>query len=208
MKAPNVPIQFDDLVAAMAVREAREQGRENPLEALDELPLEWVSQGGERIWKASQMHLVPGGDVQMRQRIRRTDYAEGVERFRAVGAGKIPNHTPGTGPFKDYQLLAPDQFFPRAEAWCIGDRERLTVLLESLRYVGKERKNGLGRVASIEIEPDQTALDGWCWRPLGEQRPGYVPVAMPPSPPYWNRARNRLMYAPLEGPESVMGGAS
>jgi hypothetical protein len=113
------------------------------------LPLEclWRDGGGYPLWACTP--LVPAGqqgeDQFYRHRRRQTG------RWTAGKRGRF-NITPSDGAFMEMRVPVPTVVADRWEAYCIGNADKIGLLLETVTAVGKERARGFGAVDHWEIE--------------------------------------------------------
>ena len=203
---PDHELHLDALVAWAAVQEALEHGQD-PRVARLHLPLEQVEEGGERIWKASQIRF-PEYSSFTEIWTRQINYWEGASDKGDVWSGRTKTYSGamrGTGkhkPYKDSRLRA---WAPFAEAWAITtDTDRLKQLLSRVSSIGPERRLGAGRVASMKIEEDPDAEHLWMHRHMAEPREGYAKTVGNLSDPYWNKTTMRKVYAPLSNWHGVV----
>ena len=138
---------LDGILAAACVRwhlHGEPPARDEPCDDVP-LPLERWHLGGTWGWKASA--LFPDGDQ-----------AEGLQfwrkRFRQnrieLTAGS-PNLTNGI--YRDWNMPLPLLLVPRMVAYGVGDVHRVRhELKRSIRWLGKKRAHGHGRVLTIDVE--------------------------------------------------------
>src|SRR5690606_9511163 len=135
--------------------------------------------GDTWVWRASA--LMPDGpqaeSVWMwRKRFRRD---------RAHLTAGSPNLQMGT--YRDWQTALPLLLCHRLVAYASGSRRHVRKALREVRYLGKKRAHGHGRVIGIEIEEvgeDRSiTIDGRAVRWLPDPR-GIRMVR--PHPPYWH----------------------
>lgn len=181
---PAEPIMLDGLLAAACVRHhisgeppARDEDpRDVPL------PLKKWQQGGTWGWHASA--LFPVGEkaealVYWRKRLRQS---------RIDVAAGSPNTTNGT--WRDWQMPLPLLLCLEMEAWAFGDRREVRrELRRSIRWLGKKRAHGHGRVIEIEVDA-LDGDDGSIAAPDGSLR-RFMPHEggsrlVRPRPPYWS----------------------
>lgn len=92
------------------------------------------------------------------------------------------------GPTREYNAPLPLLLAGKLTAWALGDRGRVHQLLrKNIRYIGKKRSQGLGRVSEIRVD--------WCDEDYSLVRDGLSMRWLPnpdgwrevrPRPPYWN----------------------
>ncbi|MBK6616300.1 type IV CRISPR-associated protein Csf3 [Ottowia sp.] len=175
------------------------------------LPLETAVVGGHEVWCASAWMPVGrvgptceidpnsySGISQQRILTRKSDLvdfsaavASGLVRIRTIDKDKIgPNAyvlDTSRGLFKNYHLSYTLKSVDALEAWCIGDPHLIEEYLRDIEFVGPKRRLGHGMVTSIEVVPDERAVDLWRLRPLPERSDDIecVAVRMPARSPYW-----------------------
>lgn len=187
---PVEPLMLDALIAIACAR--RQAHGEPP--ARDEaphdflLPLKRWQQGGAWGWHASA--LFPEGDtaeslLYWRKRFRqhRIEITEGS-----------PNLTNGV--YRDWNMPLPLLLTRRLVGWCVaetrGDGAGIGNVIRhelkrSIRWLGKKRAHGRGRIVAIDVEHSE--------QDLSIERDGKLTRWMPheggtrlvrPRPPYWN----------------------
>ena len=179
---PFEPPMLDGILAAVAARHhvhGEPPGRDEPPDEIP-LPLAKWRAGGCWGWRASA--LFPEGEtaeslVYWRKRFRqhRVEITEGS-----------PNLTNGI--YRDWNMPLPLLLTRRMVAYCVGDRRNIRhELVRGVRWVGKKRAHGRGRVVGIDIEVIE--------HDYSIERDGRLMRWMPredgtrlvrPRPPYWN----------------------
>lgn len=143
------------------------------------LPLERWRVGDAWGWKASA--LFPDGEtaeslVYWRKRFRqnRIELTEGS-----------PNLTNGV--YRDWNMPLPLLLCRRMVAFAVGDANALHELVRNVRWLGKKRAHGRGRVVSIDVEriDDDYSIerDGQLMRWMPREDGSRL---VRPRPPYWN----------------------
>lgn len=185
MRAPEAPIHLDALLAWSAVHATGIMD----LEQQERLPLEkYHASNSAWVWKASQL-VFEAGHRQALPMTRRLDIGECAQdqgiRFDAPRLNVL---TPGTGPYKSYSFLAPLVAVAEAHAWCVGDQDAIRDLLARVTHVGKLARIDCGRVASIDVLPDDDpTAERWTLRTMPDSRPGFHASVATLTPPYWRR---------------------
>ena len=179
---PHEPLMFDGILAAACVRHhlhGEPPARDEPCEDVP-LPLVRWHLGGTWGWKASA--LFPEGEQ-----------AEGLQFWRKRFRQNRVELTEGSpnltnGIYRDWNIPLPLLLVPRMVAYAVGDAyEVRRELKRSIRWLGKKRAHGRGRVVSIEVE--RTDYD---WSMYRDGKPTrWLPEADGPRlvrvrPPYWN----------------------
>lgn len=201
------PIHLDALVAWCAVDEAESFGAANAWAAGDELGhIFGKAEGsdGQWVWQASRLHFTPASERFMMNMIRKCDpllYMEGYDRGLIDGRKRGAINS-GSGQERAYQFLMPYQWFERAEAWCLGDREALEEALARLRAIGKLTRNGFGRIKDVQVEADDSAAERWKVRTLpvgftGASGTVYAPSLQCLRAPYWKKTNRVLANEPV-----------
>jgi len=176
-------VAFMSLVRARRgeVYEHEEIGRDEPPYDVP-LPLARWSVGDVWGWKASA--LFPDGEtaeslVYWRKRLRqhRIELTEGS-----------PNTTNGV--YRDWNMPLPLLLCRRMVAYCVTDREGRRDIrrqLEKIRWIGKKRAHGRGRVIGVTVEQCEVdysiARDGTLTRWMPSDTGSRL---VRPRPPYWN----------------------
>ncbi len=179
---PAEPLMLDSILAAACSRHhvhgeppARD---EEPFDI--PLPLQRWNLGGTWGWRASA--LFPEGDTvetlqfwRKRMRQNRIELTDGS-----------PNLTNGT--YRDWQMPLPLLLCRSMVGYAVGDRREVRrELRRSIRWLGKKRAHGHGRVVNIEVETVE--------QDYSIQHDGVYTRWMPheggarlvrPRPPYWN----------------------
>lgn len=188
---PYEPLMLDGIltVAFVSLVRARrgeryeheEIGRDEPPYDVP-LPLEKWQIGDVWGWKASA--LFPDGEtaeslVFWRKRLRQN---------RVELTDSSPNLTNGT--YRDWNMPLPLLLCRSMTAYCVTDREGRRDIrrqLERVRWLGKKRAHGRGRIVGVDVEK--------CDEDYSTQRDGMLMRWMPsdrgsrlvrPRPPYWN----------------------
>jgi len=179
---PAEPVMLDGLLAA-AVARWHVHGEpptrdEEPAEI--PLPLSRWEAGGIWGWRASAFS--PDGEAAQ-------SLVHWRKRMRANRVGVTtgsPNRKMGV--YRDWSMPLPLLLVPRLIAWAVGDARRVRrELRKSIRWIGRKRAHGRGRVTRIDVDrcEDDFALvrDGCATR--------YLPCAtgvrlVRPRPPYWS----------------------
>jgi CRISPR type IV-associated protein Csf3 len=192
---PEYPIHLDALIARMAVERAAFD-----LSAQEALPLARHETGNGWVWKASWVEFSGITQRWLSESIRRYD-AWGRARDHARGVlDRFKKLNPGTGPDKAYQFFTPMMAASEAHAYCVGDIQAVSELLQNLKYLGKLHRLGYGRITAVEILEDERAMEFWRYRTMPESVPGYVLVWSCLRPPYWERRNCTESWQPVEAP--------
>lgn len=222
--SPPFPLHLDALLAATVTQRGLGDLEDDPsIEALralgEELPLARHEQDGCWVWKASA--LVPSSSL-MNDAGFFTQRRDTGEYARDVGEGRIQHGRYQSGaPMTPYQyqidtlrgvfrnLLG---FYPvqrpfsddgliELVAYCVGDAAQIEELLTDDRrptHLGPRRRQGYGRIVSVEITEASEASEGWKvrvkpWALLADD----VPVLAACKAPYWASENKCEAYLPV-----------
>lgn len=178
---PNEPIHLDALLTwALAPRQGvkRDLQRDDVPEHVS-IPLLRAEIGGAWVWKASA--LLPQGDIFEGLQFWRKRFRES----RADLSTGSPNMKNGT--YRDWNMPMPLLLCRTFVAYADGSRKECKRVLKEVRYLGKKRAYGLGRIVGMdfdEMDEDWSLMrDGlamrWLPHPDGSR-------LVRPRPPYWN----------------------
>lgn len=189
-------LHFDALLANLAAEAGRSNGV--PWEkAIQELPLEKEKrEGGNWVWKASAFKATSIYQ-NMRAMVRRTS-VEDIERDRNIESVlkmKEIKINLRSGHDRNYFWYIGLSTVPLAQAWCIGDKERIIELMSGLNTIGKLKRNGHGRVDRVDVVSDKDANDLWVNRVMPWEIPGSVPIIAASQAPYFAPANQKVCYA-------------
>ena len=195
---PGHTLHLDGLLAWARVEEAKYDP--DPLAAIEDLPL--ARDNG--VWQASQIFMSPASTPFMTHMVRQLELDALALDQGVLYSGEKNSFQKGTGSMKSYNLLFPTQWMNKAEAWCIGDQERVIKLLARVKSLGKKGLNGYGKVRGCKIEPAVIEdVEKWRLRALppdkGMEMPGveYAPVIQTLSPPYWDISKRTAAVVPI-----------
>lgn len=200
------PIHLDDLLAWAKVDEQLlgtgtgvDRLSDERFEALiSDLPLGKLSGSeGDSVWAASYLVLSPPEGRGMRMSVRRTNVDTLVD---LVGSGAVIRRGDqinlGSGPDKNYLMQTPYLLASTAMAWCIGDKLEIEALLRRVRYLGKKRSQGFGKIASFSVEHAEEATEKVWFRHLPWFRDGYYPARVAVRAPYWSPQNEQDAWVP------------
>lgn len=167
------PLHLDGLLSSIAFRRAQASGSD-PWTARHNLPIARATSQGiaagreEWIFASSQLlfldPLGPVTSVAMTRRASIPHMAKLIEQgVLLTGRSSIEL---GTGPDKSVLLHLQAQLYARAVAFCVGDPEAITAMLNRVQQLGGERRLGYGQIRSFAVVPDELALERWRWRTL------------------------------------------
>lgn len=178
---PNDPIHLDALLAFCAsIRDCRETITRGDVPDDISIPVKRWKTSGDWGWMCSA--LQPAGPVH-----HSTEYIR--SRFRSSRAhlttGK-PNLTNGI--YRDFNIPVTLTLCHQLEAWCFGERRKIRrELRRHIKFIGKKRSIGKGRVVDITVEE--------CDEDFSIRRNGTAMRFLPDPdgartsrvrPPYWN----------------------
>ena len=181
---PNEPMHLDALLAYCLAPHHKSVGATLTRGDVPDhipLPLMQATIRGHKIWHASA--LFPVGDVGEDLQFWRKRFRQNRAEL-STGAPVLEN-----GTYRDWNTPMPLMLCPKMIAYASGNRKRtLAALKRNVRYIGKKRAYGMGRVASIEaeeVESDWSLVkDGQSMRWLPDESGTRL---VRPAPPYWNR---------------------
>jgi len=192
---PVEPIMLDSVLAAACTRHhvhGEPPARDEPPDDIP-LPLARWHLGGAWGWRASA--CFPDGVTAETL----TFWRKRLRQNRIEVTAGSPNLTNGI--YRDWNMPLPLLLCRRMVAWAVGDRRAVRrELIRSIRWLGKKRSQGHGRVVSIDVdntdEDYSMARDGvatrWVPAPDGVR-------LIRPRPPYWNIC-DRVMCAEIGHP--------
>lgn len=201
------PIHLDGLLAWSRVQEAIRLGDTNPWGASDDLPIAKAGQNEDWVWQASRLvfkYCTPRQLVNMQRRSEPDriyrDYERGL--WRAKRKDGPPTINTNSGQLRAYQFYTSVQWASHAEAWCVGDPDRVRELLDKIEHIGKMGRNGFGQVSNILVTEDDEALERWRLRVLPIDVPrlsgvDYTLGLQTPRAPYWEKSRRVPMFDPV-----------
>lgn len=186
MRAPELPLHLDALLAWAAVDEAG-----GDLEAQWSLPLaKFAHQSNEDRWVWQASRVIPITiNRQTMPTIRTFDPVQWAIDKDQVYVGGPNKLTPGTGPYKSYQMVAQMLQAPEAVAWCVGNPDRIGALLARVPTIGKLGRLDCGRIGSVAVLDDpHPSRERWRLRTMPVRGDDYYAAQMVLRPPYWRRS--------------------
>jgi CRISPR type IV-associated protein Csf3 len=114
------------------------------------------------------------------------------KKFRENRIEQVANASPNltNGPYRNYNVPLQLLLTHKMTAWCVGDRRKVLDLVRRIKFLGKKKSIGLGRVLSIEVLPTEENFSlvndeglAMRWLPL---ETGARLVRS--RPPYWNNS--------------------
>lgn len=202
------PIHLDGLIAYAVMRELEEMGEEDPWKGSEDLSGYLARTEGENwCWKASWIKYEPLTSVLFTNTVKRAEPDLIYQSFEAGlwGSKRAQSKTINTqsGQYRAYQWLLPYQWV-RGKAWGVGHIEDVEYLLQSrITYIGKQTRNGYGRIKSIKVSPaKESEVSFWMYRVLPEvpkeQTPfEYAEVFETIRPPYWKKIKRVRAFEPV-----------
>lgn len=199
---PHGPMAIDALLAAAVALRDRIPLALNVADIVDiEIPVE--REPGKRFYLASfsvgQMEAAERHWVNRRFPI---------PEAQGMGNTKLRTINITSGPCKSYRLPLEAQHLDDDSLrwWCIGDRDEITGLLGLIRYLGKRRAVGKGRVVQWDVEHCEPWGEGFPvvrnGKPLRPLPPDWHGLVDPPLAyrtlhyPYWLHTREALCAIP------------
>jgi hypothetical protein len=111
------------------------------------------------------------------------------KRFRSDKIELVTSGTPNlqTGPYRNYKIDSPLLLCHSMVAWAVGYCSRIRYDLKKIKFLGKKRNLGIGKVVSVDVEETESDFslvrDGLAMRWLPKEG-GTRLVRV--QPPYWN----------------------
>ena len=204
------PIHLDALLAYAQMKELEEMGEADPWGASEDLSAYLAkTDSQEWCWKASWIKFEPLDIRRFVNTIRRSDakliydaLESGFWEPIGLRLAKYQVNS-GSGQLRAYQWLLPIQWV-RGKAWGVGNIEEVEYLLKSrISYIGKQGRNGYGRIKSITVSPasEGEALN-WMYRSMSvvpERSPfTYTEMYATVRPPYWKKLNRIHAFEPIE----------
>jgi len=147
---PNEPVHLDALLTwVLAPRQGQRDLRRDQIPGLVKLPLMRNHIGGEWVWAASA--LMPEGPAEESIQYWRKRFRQ----FRAELTEGSPNLKNAT--YRDWQMPLPLLLTNTLVAYANGNRKECKKLLRDVKYLGKKRAYGYGKIISMDF--DQVAYD-------------------------------------------------
>lgn len=176
--------------------------------ALDALPMaRHVVTNGAWCWQASLLQPADPGLLYRYFATAKTDVdtlAAGLVRGTITGKKTIDLVR---GMTKNDLYRYTSQHCTRLEAWCVGEPERIAVLLSRIQHVGSRGRIGHGTVRrdaegmpAIQVVQDAEAATRWEYRHLPDapEASGYVAIEGRCVPPYWHNAAGAKVWRPAD----------
>jgi len=193
MIIPALPMHFDDILAAAAVKEHLSQNNEaigDYDKIINFLPLAKQEEGKDWIWKASVIRWNNHGNF-MKSLTQSLDQYK-IALLKDQGVIKFGGSSLNTasGPLKSSISLLPSAAYSNGVAFCIGEKEKVERLLAQLEYIGKKHQRGCGKVISFQVDIVE-ASDAWTDRTLPlsmeslKQNRHSLASQVGVRPPYW-----------------------
>lgn len=174
MVAPDQPIHLDAVLAAVLVNNACRREENDPFAWQEKLPVakQWV--GDEWVWKASQLvfQIDPHATTNVIN-IRRYELPEWSKDKGVFWNGKKNVIPSGTGHAKAFLFNLPLWYCLKAYAWVDAEEEQIMPILRQVEFLGKNRRNGFGRVFSLNVNKIENK-EQWKRRTLPESFHKYV----------------------------------
>lgn len=190
-------LHLDGVLAWARAKRATEDGF--PIEeVIEDLPLERETKDGEWVWKASAIHFEPRcAPLPMIYR-RQISFPKIHAMQQEVGCFELKRRKyENKAMYKNWQIPAAYMWVNKAEAWCIGDPDKVRELLADVPNLGKLARLDFGRVSTFEVEEHNEALEKWKFRNLPWPEAGYAPIQGCVRSPYWRRDHARTCWRPV-----------
>lgn len=194
-------MHLDDILAWAVMRDGELHNTPVDLPVVD-LPLE--KSGTYGVFKASCLDFTTVGSSFFFPLIKRFEFEDFCEDNGKVYKARKCNTEHGNkGRFKAFKINTVLQWKPTAEAYCVGDLERIKSLLSLVRGLGRLRRDGMGLIGSFEVVPCPSATTLWKKRNLpliSGEKPlkGYARIMGKCAPPYWKREEFEIIQTPLQ----------
>lgn len=198
-------LHLDGLIAWALLQSFEREGctPENFDEVLHDLPFAKCETGAGWVWKASFVTAEGLHGSERRYITAKTAVLEFAERMHdgRVEGKPLKDIDTMRGPYKNDAFWYTVEHADRCVAYCVGDPERITPLLDEVTHLGKRGRLDHGRIdpqqgMQARIEEDPMALEHWRRRHLPEPLPGYVPVVGRLHPPYWRGEGETAVWRP------------
>jgi CRISPR type IV-associated protein Csf3 len=203
------PIHLDALLAWAVVDTPGPLGKLTPWAAGEDLSKIFESHAnsnGEWVWKASALKFTPLSEKLLTNYVRISDpliYLKGFDSKVIESSRPRKFIDRRTGQERAYRFLMPYQWMGKADAWCVGNSDHITLLLKRLTSIGKLTRNGFGLISDVTVDP--CSIEGCRWRDRvlpcgveGEKDVDYVPALRCLRPPYWHKTHRVMAMAPIE----------
>lgn len=160
--------RFEERVIRAALMEEKDLPDSVFLEETERLPLEKeTGKDGQWCWKASALEFVGMKARQIFHYTRPFDIHRWMENAELKGIKAIRGVNVGTGQYKAFSLFADQAIMEKAVCWCVGEKkEILRLIRDNVSHIGKHKRIGKGRIASVEIFDDPEATQNWKRRTL------------------------------------------
>ena len=201
---PDTPIHLDGLLSWARVDEgtAGDEGAE-PWSVQHDLPLEKFFTSSAWCFKASWLTFTWAGEPRAFHLSRRSDPVEFANAYVSGVLGKRkPSWNAASGPTKGYSILGQERLAVRAEAFAVGDADRISVLLSRVICLGKHHRLGKGLIRSFRVESVFHDACPWHRRHLPDDteiaREGTVRAPGALSAPYWEKLCQTIVRIPID----------
>lgn len=201
---PSHPIHLDSLLAWANVHREQAKGNwDENFKSKDDLPLECVTHdSGDFFWKASQLlyrhDSYPFTEYMTRQmELEEWMYDRKIGRWGGKSRNKFDQ---GTGIYKRYYFQDFYIKVANVHAYCVGDSDAVHESLKHIHGIGRQMRNGWGKVKSFsvgKIDADackwnRRTIPAWGYEHTTDQ---HAKVSAVTRPPYWKRKNLCMAYA-------------
>lgn len=215
MVEESFPIHLDSLIAWCHVNESKKSlndfsADDNFYEkCLENLPLAKDESG---VWQASKLFFKLRGNrigANTRRFIVRKTETRQIALNREWKAENIPSNfsqkpkfagdslNETSGGLRNFQLYYNVKDISEAVCFCIGNPLEIERLLNgNLIGIGKSVNKGHGKIASISVEVDDSALEHWKLRAMPYEIEGYIPAQITVKPPYFDKKNQVIAWLP------------
>lgn len=199
MVIPSIPMHFDDVLAAAAVKQFIDsQGDHSVIdydEIIDSLPLDRVAINDQWCYKASVFRWQMKAKFMMPISQRIDALKIGMLRNDGVLKYGAKDVNLASGPLKSSIDLIPMTGYAVGTAYCNGDKAEIEKLLTLISMIGKKHQRGCGKVLAWMVEECEMN-EHWRDRFLPIEFEGYktnkhaIANNIGIRPPYWNSKVN------------------
>lgn len=203
---PSYGLHLDGLVAWAIVQQAIQDGGVPASydELLGELPFDVFVTDNGWVWKASLIQPIRVLGSERRYMTSKTAVEPFAQRMIEGHIEGNPLKTIDTvrGLYKNDAFWYTIEHVEKLVAYCIGDPERITPLLDHVTHLGKRTRMDHGRAQPVEgflvrIVEDDTALNLWRQRNMPMPFKGHQPIMGRLRPPYWKGEDATMVWRPL-----------
>lgn len=192
---PPFGLHLDGLLAWAALQEhlASDSMPDTYAPVLADLPFAKHETATGWVWKASLVRPVAVAGSERRYMTAKTATASFATRMQdgRIEGKPLTKIDTVRGPYKNDAFWYTIEHAARCVAYCVGDPERITPLLDRITHLGKRARLDHGRIAPVDgmlahVEEDAAAATKWRDRNMPEpDGDDYLPQFGRLQPPYW-----------------------